>query len=121
MSAEFPTLAEIVDQVIADAIADCAQLREGIGGPATAEIITRYAESARDAWEEARIIYTVADLDALPDRSIVYEKHRDVAWMKDSRNNADEPWWCTGSEVEEPASAIVLPALLIRHPSWGQS
>lgn len=72
-------------------------------------------------WREARTIRTVDQLEALPDRSVVYEKRRDVAWMKDGRASIDRPWWCTGSEIEEPSAEIVLPVLLIHHPDWSVS
>ncbi|ART68180.1 hypothetical protein BTO20_05900 [Mycobacterium dioxanotrophicus] len=62
------------------------------------------------------LIETVEQLDALPDRSIVHESHRDVAWMKDGRYTRNEPWWATGSEVEEPATAIVLPVRVLYTP-----
>lgn len=105
MSAEFPTLAEIIGEAIGDAIVDCVQLREGVGGPQTAEIITRYAEAASDAWEESRIVYTLDGLGALPVGALL-------------RDASGRPW----EVLSQPPSVDVvkLPALLVWHPGWAQ-
>lgn len=103
MSAELPTLTEIVAEVIGDALADCAQLREGIGGPHTAEIINQYAEAASDAWAEARIIHTFDALGELPIGALL-------------RDTSGKSW----EVLSQPPSVGVvnLPALLIWHPEW---
>lgn len=64
-------------------------------------------------------ITSVGELDALPDGSIV-RCAIGSAWRKGNTYTPAEPWWCAGSEVEEPSSAITLPALLLWHPDWAQ-
>ena len=124
MSTEHPALADIVREVIGDAIADCAQLREGVGGPTTAEIINRYAEAAGDAWDQSRIIHTVEQLDALPNCAVVLDGEGS-AWAKDDEvlNPCEGTWFVCGFEVPKPADAVLEAgdALLIHHPGWAQS
>lgn len=120
-------LTDIIAEVIGDAIADCAQIREGIGGPETAEVIRRYAEAAADAWDEARWIRTTEQLRAItptpdliagalikafgaPALGGVYELNDDGTWNNfDGTKPADE---------RTPPEQVPLPALLIHHPEW---
>lgn len=57
------------------------------------------------------VINRLAELEELPDRSIIYEPRRDIAWMKDDRSRF--PWFCTGSGDGAPSSSIILPVVVL--------
>lgn len=62
------------------------------------------------------VIETVEQLDALPDHSIV-RCAAGAAWHKQELYcSPGEPWWCAGSEIESPASDVMLPARVLYTP-----
>lgn len=62
------------------------------------------------------VIETAEQLDALPDHSII-RCAAGAAWHKQELHCAPgEPWWCAGSEIEGPASDVMLPARVLYAP-----
>ncbi|AVP42379.1 hypothetical protein SEA_MISHA28_81 [Mycobacterium phage Misha28] len=61
-------------------------------------------------------IDTIEQLDALPDHSII-RCASGAGWHKQELTcSPGEPWWCAGSEIECPSSAIPLPARVLYTP-----
>lgn len=127
MSAEFPTLAEVVAKhrwvsksSTTRYVAGCACGWELDIANTHRTGLQLHGEHVEQVWREACTIRTVEQLDALPDRSVVFAAN-EAAWIKVSGWSPDEPWWVTGSSIESPSADIALPALLIRHPDWAKS
>jgi hypothetical protein len=74
-----------------------------------------HAEHVAAEWVKARTIETVEQLDALPDHSII-RCAGGAAWHKQELYSQGEPWWCAGSEIESPPTAVQLPARLLYDP-----
>ncbi|QDF19810.1 hypothetical protein QEH38_gp78 [Mycobacterium phage LilSpotty] len=89
-----------------------------------AEVIRPWLRRKREAEELAGEIAavvqpridTVEQLDALPDHSII-RCASGAGWHKQELTcSPGEPWWCAGSEIECPSSAIPLPARVLYTP-----
>ena len=123
LQAEVERLREIIDRVIVVAeeaagagwrdvpsqTVDEADGRNAVGNAIFAAI------EGRDRLRP-KMIKTIAQLDALPDRVVVIDRTGTV-WEKDNQPaGADEPWWAPGTAFGLGSDQIALPARVIHMP-----
>jgi hypothetical protein len=111
MSAEFPTLAEVLTQhrwQMFNAVCRCKAME-----------VTHDEHPAHQAemWREVCTIRTVAELDALPDDSVI----RRGGFFPRTYEREGRYWHSPGDEMGDIAGPDMLPALLLWHPDWAQS
>lgn len=114
MNAEFPTLAEVLADHRPYGL-DCK-----CGRPINSD--ADWAQHVAEVWREACTIRTAEQLDALPDHSIVRAGTNGHAYEKSMWGALfGRRWMEAGNASPERSEDIGLPALLLWHPSWGQS
>jgi hypothetical protein len=111
MSGEFPTLVEVLRRHRLSFIKHGCLCDDP--GP-----IDEWADHVEQVWAEACTIRKVADLDALPEQSVV----RNIAFgvvFESAVENDGSVIWRSPNGLEK--STVMLPALLVWHPDWTQS
>lgn len=126
MSAEFPTLAEVLRGHISDGCDCCScgwrySWKEGAPGWSS-----EWSAHAADAWHAARTIMSTDQLDALPHKSLVLVEYTSRAGWHHTEvwGRRNEVWHCLAAPLSPPSrhdGTPNLPALLLWHPSWSQS
>lgn len=126
MNAEFPTLAEVVaahrwtggwiDGGSYSATCACGWEQDITNTHRTG--LQLHGEHVESEWREARTIRTGAQLDALPEQSVVRNMAFGVVFECTVENDGSVIW---SSPVGLRVSTVVLPALLIAHPDWALS
>lgn len=124
MSAQFPTLAEVVaDHFRCDEWGgpswDCGADPHCDGGGTS---YVDYAEHVQDVWRDACTITTVEQLDALPIGSVVRSLGGTdigdiyVNWADHHLASLYGPWYRSGYEVPCPSDEVDLPAVVLYIP-----
>lgn len=126
MSAEYPTLAEVLSGHVSDGYDYCScgwrysWLDESPGWSA------EWGEHAAAAWREACTIRTADQLESLPHKSLLQVAYTSAAgWnLTEVWERRNEVWHCLAAPLIPPSGSDgtpKLPALLLWHPSWSQS
>lgn len=128
MSAEFPTLAAVVAKHhwISKSTTNryprytagctCGWERDIANTHRTG--LQLQGEHVEQVWREACTIRKFADLDSLPEQSVVHNIAFGVVFESGAENDG-AVIWRSPNGLEK--STVMLPALLLWHPDWAQS